>query len=182
MPSTGVTSGGAVFVKWYDRRDTSNNDYWIYGRSSTDNGVTWQADMPVSDAVIPQPTVQTGNCYMGDYDYWQADGNSVQGSWTDSRGVGSGGTQDVFHDDIASIVGTPTPTPTGILPTNTPTNTPAGGTATPTQCAGGPQIFTGSLDPGDLTMQARLFRDGIVAECPTSKTFPGTINPGTYLL
>ena len=34
MPSTGVTSGGTVFVKWYDRRDTSNNDYWIYGRSS----------------------------------------------------------------------------------------------------------------------------------------------------
>ena len=41
--------------------------------------------MPVSDAVIPQPIVQTGNCYMGDYDYWQADGTSVQGSCTDSQ-------------------------------------------------------------------------------------------------
>ena len=80
--------------------------------------------MPVSDAVIPQPAVQTGNCYMGDYDYWQADGTSVQGSWTDSRGVGSGGSQDVFHDDISVISGTPTPT--GTVPTNTPaaTDTP----------------------------------------------------------
>ena len=73
MPSIGVTAGGAVFVKWYDRRNTSNNDYEIYGRASLDNGLTWQADGAVSDAVIPQPIVQTANCYMGDYDYWSAE-------------------------------------------------------------------------------------------------------------
>jgi hypothetical protein len=105
MPSVNVTGGGAVFVKWYDRRDTANNDYWIYGRASLDNGVTWQADQQMSDAVIPQPIVQTANCYMGDYDFWNGDGNVVQGSWTDSRGVGSGGTQDVFHDSANLPVG-----------------------------------------------------------------------------
>jgi hypothetical protein len=105
MPSVNVTAAGAVFVKWYDRRDTANNDYWIYGRASLDNGVSWQADQQMSDAVIPQPIVQTANCYMGDYDFWNGDGNVVQGSWTDSRGVGSGGTQDVFHDSANLPVG-----------------------------------------------------------------------------
>ena len=137
--------------------------------------------MPVSDAVIPQPIVQTGNCYMGDYDYWQADGNSVQGSWTDSRGVGSGGTQDVFHDDIASVVGTSTPTPTGTSP---PTHLPTRRPVEQPHLHSAQAALRSSmvhLDPGDLTMTDRLFRDGIVAECPTSKTFPGTINL-SYLL
>ncbi len=105
MPSVSTTAAGAVFVKWYDRRDTANNDYWIYGRASLDNGATWQTDQAVSDAVIPQPIVQTANCYMGDYDFWQGDGNATQGSWTDSRGAGSGGTQDVFHDSADVPVG-----------------------------------------------------------------------------
>jgi hypothetical protein len=105
MPSINTTTGGAVFVKWYDRRDTANNDYWIYGRASLDNGVSWQTDQTVSDAVIPMPIVQLGNCYDGDYDFWQGDGNLVGGGWTDSRGVGSGGTQDVFHDAANLPVG-----------------------------------------------------------------------------
>lgn len=105
MPSVSVTAAGAVFVKWYDRRDTANNDYWIYGRASLDNGVTWQTDQTVSDAAIPQPIVQTANCYMGDYDFWETAGNVAQGSWTDSRGNGSGGTQDLFHDGADLPVG-----------------------------------------------------------------------------
>ncbi len=154
MPSVGVTPGGAVFVSWYDRRDTANNDYWRYGRASLDNGVSWQTDMQVSDAVIPQPIVQTANCYMGDYDYWQGDGTTVQGSWTDSRGQGSGGTQDVFHDSISLIQGTPTPTVTGTPPTATRTNTATNtATATPTVCgATAPYSFTsttgGVIVPG----------------------------------
>jgi hypothetical protein len=121
MPSVAVTPDGVVFVKWYDRRDTANNDYWIYGRASFDNGVNWQSDMAVSDAVIPQPTVQTANCYMGDYDYWHGDGTKIQGAWTDSRG--SGGNQDVFHDTIDVSQGTPTPTLTGTPPASTATRT-----------------------------------------------------------
>jgi hypothetical protein len=150
MPSLAVTAGGAVFVKWYDRRDTTNNDYWIYGRASLDNGLTWQADMAVSDAVIPQPIVQTANCYMGDYDYWQADGTSVQGSWTDSRGVGSGGTQDVFHDSISLIIGTPTPTFTGTPPTftRTPTRTSTP-TVTNTPCGSASNY---AIAPGTATI------------------------------
>jgi len=137
MPSLGVTATGAMFVKWYDRRNTSNNDYEVWGRESLNNGLTWLADDVMSDAVIPQPIVQTANCYMGDYDYWQADGTTIQGSWTDSRAPGSGGTQDVYHDFVAPLQGTPTPTPTGTPPTATPTttrtNTP---TVTPTVCGG----------------------------------------------
>src|SRR5205823_1759098 len=88
MPSVAVTQQGAVFVSWYDRRDTTNDDYWRYGRASLDNGLTWQTDTAVSDAVIPQPTVLV-NCYMGFNDSWQADGTNVQGAWTDSRSPGN---------------------------------------------------------------------------------------------
>jgi N-acetylneuraminic acid mutarotase len=157
MPSVGVTPGGAVFVKWYDRRDTSNNDYWIYGRASLDNGVTWQPDMAVSDAVIPQPIVQTGNCYMGDYDYWHGDGTTVQGAWTDSRGSGSGGTQDVFHDNIGLLQGTPTPTVTGTPPTATQTATRTSTqTATSTPCA----VLNEGFESGTLGQF-----NSVVAQC-----------------
>jgi hypothetical protein len=112
MPSVAVTEQGAVFVSWYDRRDTTNNDYWRYGRASLDNGATWQADMAVSDAVIPQPAVSPATCYGGRYDFWQADGKSVQGGWTDSRSPGNNGTQDVFYDNIELVPPSPTPTRT----------------------------------------------------------------------
>src|SRR5205085_1156310 len=110
MPSMSVSPTGAVFVKWYDRRNTANNDYEIYGRASLDNGLTWQPDMPVSDVVIPQPIVQTSNCYMGDYDYHSSNGTTNQAlvTWTDSRGAGSGGTQDVYFDKVPLVQGTPT--------------------------------------------------------------------------
>ena len=157
MPSISASPTGAVFVKWYDRRDTANNDYWIYGRASIDNGVTWQADQAVSDAVIPQPIVQTANCYMGDYDYHSSNGITNLVTWTDSRGAGSGGTQDVYFDKVPvvpvatptpGITQTPTPTPTPI-PTPTPSPTPCGTNYTQTTGTGaaivpGTTFVTGS--------------------------------------
>jgi hypothetical protein len=175
MPSLGVTTAGALFVKWYDRRNTANNDYEIYGRASLDNGQTWQPDMAVSDAVIPQPIVQTANCYMGDYDYWSANGTTVQGAWTDSRGAGSGGTQDVFHDGVIPLQGTPTPTVTGTPPTATPTRTPtATPSQTPTPCGNNAGYIvaqgTGTIVPGTTDTGNRC------DDCLTTVALPFTYN------
>ncbi|HVG01173.1 MAG TPA: sialidase family protein, partial [Chloroflexia bacterium] len=120
MPSLAVNAQGSVFVGWYDRRNTANNDYERFGRASTDNGVTWQADMAVSDIIIPQwaPDPNTAACYGGDYDYAMAS-DSGQGTdflqtWNDGRVVQGGVNQmNVFFDKIPLVGGTPTPTVTG---------------------------------------------------------------------
>ncbi len=127
MPSLAVTNGGSVMASWYDRRDTTNNDYKWYGNMSRDNGATWQGDMPVSDVVITQPlqpdtAVQA--CYAGDYNYHSADGQNLYMTWTDGRVLINGNPQqDVFFDKAVGG------------PTYTPTNTPLCGancTSTPT--------------------------------------------------
>jgi hypothetical protein len=57
-PSVSVNSKGTVFVSWYDERK-SPGDLEYYGRASLDNGVTWGADAPISDAPFRRP-------YQGD--------------------------------------------------------------------------------------------------------------------
>src|SRR5205823_5842623 len=50
-----VNAAGQVFVSWYDERNTTNDFLERFGRRSTDNGVTWAADLPVSDVMFPKP-------------------------------------------------------------------------------------------------------------------------------
>jgi hypothetical protein len=74
-----------------------------------------------------------------------------------------------------------TVTPTVPVLTATRTATPGAATATPTCGAGGgPVVFTGTLGAGDPTMPNRLFRDGIQAQCPTSKPYPGPFAVSNY--
>ncbi|HET6888659.1 MAG TPA: sialidase family protein [Candidatus Udaeobacter sp.] len=140
QPSLSATTDGSVFATWYDQRETESCAkgnpavpcYRIWGRKSTDNGVSWLPDMPVSDIVTPlpdQPDPGIVAAYASDYDYGSSALDQHLHAWVDGRVTISGiSQQDAFFDRESSSAGTPTPTPTA-TPTSTPTATP---TATPT--------------------------------------------------
>jgi N-acetylneuraminic acid mutarotase len=104
MPSLSVTSNGRVFVSWYDRRNTSTDDYQRFARVSLDNGASWETDQPLSDQIIPQPAQPDPSvtaCYAGDYDFSAASGTTAIGGWTDGRVIINGtNQQDVYADRI----------------------------------------------------------------------------------
>jgi hypothetical protein len=138
--SLSVTTDGSLFATWYDQRETDSCAkgnpavpcYRIWGRKSTDDGVSWLADMPVSDVITPlpdQPEPGIVGTYASDYDYGSSVLNQHLRAWLDGRVTISGISQpDAFFDGESSSAGTPTPTPTA-TPTSTPTATPR---ATPT--------------------------------------------------
>jgi len=142
QPNVSVSSGGTVFAMWYDARESSScvkgnpgvPCYRMWGRKSTDNGVTWLADMAFSDVVTPlpaQPDPGIVDCYVGDYDYASALAANHLSAWADGRvTIGTSSQQDAFFDkEPAGGGATPTPTPTAsptATPTATPTPTPAG--------------------------------------------------------
>ena len=135
QPSLSATTDGSVFATWYDQRETESCAkgnpavpcYRIWGRKSTDNGVSWLPDMPVSDIVTPlpdQPEPGIVATYASDYDYGSSALDQHLHAWVDGRVTISGiSQQDAFFDKEPSSAGTPTPTPTAI-PTATPTATP----------------------------------------------------------
>ncbi len=111
MPSLSVNyntttplPGTKVTVSWYDRRSATSAcnvatdpgcSYERYGIQSADNGVTWGANIAISNGLIPQPQQQdpgVQSCYAGDYDYSTALGSSAYVTWTDGR-VSIGGVQ-----------------------------------------------------------------------------------------
>jgi hypothetical protein len=102
MPSVRATSFGGVEVTWYDQRnDTSGNrSYQRYARFSTDNGLTWGPNEPVTKLLPPpaQPDPTIKACWAGDYNYGSANNVSGFDTWTDSREKLSGvWTQEVFY-------------------------------------------------------------------------------------
>jgi hypothetical protein len=140
QPSLSATIDGSLFATWYDQRETEScakGDpavpcYRIWGRKSTDNGVSWLPDTPFSDVVSPlpdQPEPGIVATYASDYDYGSSVLNQHLHAWVDGRVTISGiSQQDAFFDREAGSTGTPTPSPTA-TPTSTPTATPR---ATPT--------------------------------------------------
>ncbi|MGA7729814.1 MAG: S-layer homology domain-containing protein [Chloroflexia bacterium] len=172
MPSLAVNAQGTVLVGWYDRRNTTGNDYQRFVRSSTDNGVSWLVDKPISDVISPQWAAEASSaaCYGGDYDYAMAS-NSNQGTdfyqtWNDGRVIQGGVNQMNVFFDKASIVGGPTAT--GTLPTatrtSTTTNTPIPPSATATICA-----FTNALTEGFESGTLGAFTQTVII---TSTTTP----------
>src|SRR5438876_770650 len=138
QPSLTATQSGTIFASWYDQREvnggadlnctvgsSSQNCYRRWGRVSTDNGATWQADDMVGRALSPlpaQPDSAVQATYEGDYDYHSSFGTTAIGGWTDGRTIISGNSQqDVFVNFVPLIQATPTPTPTA---SPTPTATP----------------------------------------------------------
>jgi Divergent InlB B-repeat domain len=104
MPALAETASGRLVATWYDRRNTTNDDYERFGRVSTDGGATWGPEQTVSDQVIPQPAQPDPNvqaCYAGDYNLNFTLGNSVLDAWTDGRvAINSTQQQDVFLDAV----------------------------------------------------------------------------------
>jgi hypothetical protein len=150
QPNLSVSSSGTVFAAWYDARESGSCTrgnagvpcYRMWGRRSTDNGVSWLSDQTFSDAVSPlpaQPDPGIQATYAGDYDYASSPANQHLHAWVDGRNAISGSSQqDAFHDRQSTGAASPTPTPTATptssatpTPTVTPTATP---TSTPTQC------------------------------------------------
>ena len=110
QPNLSVSSGGTVFAMWYDARESTScvkgnpavPCYRMWGRKSTDNGVTWLADDMFSDVVTPlpgQPDPGIVDCYAGDYDYGSALATDHLSAWADGRVPISGQSQqDAFFD------------------------------------------------------------------------------------
>jgi sugar lactone lactonase YvrE len=102
MPSLSVDKNGNLTVSWYDRRAATSActvatdpgcSYERVGRQSSNNGVSFAAEITLSTALIPQPT-QTDpgvvSCYAGDYDYDSNLNGDAYDSWTDGRRAVSG--------------------------------------------------------------------------------------------
>jgi hypothetical protein len=135
QPSLSAGTDGSLFATWYDERETENCTkgnpavpcYRIWGRKSTDNGVSWLPDMPFSDVVSPlpdQPDPGIISYYASDYDYGSSVLNQHLHAWVDGRVTISGiSQQDAFFDREPNSAATPTPTPTA-TPTATATPTP----------------------------------------------------------
>jgi len=94
---------------WYDGREgtgctpgVNTPCYRMWGRKSTDNGVSWQADMAYSDVISPlpgQPDPNVSVCYAGDYDYGSATAAKHVTSWLDGRNPINGASQqDAYFD------------------------------------------------------------------------------------
>ena len=110
QPNLSVSSAGTLLSVWYDERETTGCTignpavpcYRMWARKSTDNGVTWLADMQFSDVVTPLPDQPDSGIqpnYAGDYDYGSALGTDHVSSWTDGRvTISSQSQQDAFFD------------------------------------------------------------------------------------
>ena len=109
MPSLSATPEGNVVATWYDRRSTTNNSYEYWIIRSSDNGLTWGSDEPISDVISPQPEqVDPGiqACYVGDYNYQSAISSKTWVTWADGRvQINGHNQQDVFFASVDQAVG-----------------------------------------------------------------------------
>ena len=133
-----VAPNGRVDIVWLDSRNAANNtDMQLFYSYSSDGGVTWAANIPVSNSFNPQAGFPQ-NQKIGDYITIVSDatGGNVAYAATfnvNANAVG-GHEQDVYYVRVSpSGGGTPTPTPTA-SPSPTATST-ATATATPTSTA-----------------------------------------------
>jgi hypothetical protein len=116
-----VAPNGRIDVVWYDTRNAVNNiDSQLFYSFSTDGGVTWAANVPVSNSFNPQAGFPQ-NRKIGDYITIASDetgGNVAYAATFNANPNAIGGhEQDVYYVRIFPTAG-PTPTPT---PTATPT-------------------------------------------------------------
>jgi len=167
----------------------------MFARKSTDNGVTWLADMALSDVVSPlpaQPDPGIVASYVGDYDYQIGIATGHRTAWVDGRNAISGTyQQDAFTDsEQVSATATPTPTPTATVPpsptptptaTSTPTPTPTPTPGAITLAANGHKVH--GFDTVDLSWSGAtssmvdIYRNGVVIA--TVPSAPGSYTDNT---
>jgi hypothetical protein len=134
-----VASNGRIDVVWYDTRNAADNiQSQLFYSWSTDGGVTWAPNIPVSASFNPHAGFPN-NEKIGDYITIVSDntgGNvAYAATFNENPDAVAGHEQDVYYVRVSPTSGgTPTPTPTATAtPTSTPTVTPsATPTATPT--------------------------------------------------
>jgi len=130
-----VAPNGRLDAVWYDTRNAANNtDSQLFYSYSTDTGVTWAPNVPVSTAFNPFEGYPNQN-KIGDYITMVSDetGGNVAYSATFNFNPNRGQhEEDVYYVRVfpGGQGATPTPTPT-VSPTATPTPTPSA-TVTPT--------------------------------------------------
>jgi hypothetical protein len=139
-----VAPNGRIDVVWLDSRNAANNiDMQLFYSYSTDGGVSWAPNIPVSNSFNPQAGYPNNN-KIGDYITVVSDatgGNvAYAATFNVNPNAGGGHEQDVYYVRVfPSGGGTPTPTPTASpTPTATATATPtvtATATSTPTGTA-----------------------------------------------
>ncbi len=137
-----VAPNGRLDAVWYDNRNANNFDSQLFYSYSTDAGVTWSPNVPVSNPFNPQEGWPNQN-KIGDYITIVSDetgGNvaySATFNFNPSRGQHE---QDVYYVRVCPNPPCPqaTPGPSAVpcgSPTPTPTPTPTATTATPTPTA-----------------------------------------------
>ena len=134
-----VAPNGRIDVVWLDSRNASNNtDMQLFYTYSTDGGVSWAANIPVSNSFNPQAGYPN-NDKIGDYITIVSDATGGNVAYAATFNVNpnavGGHEQDVYYVRVSPTGGgTPTPTPTASpTPTATATATStATATATPT--------------------------------------------------
>ena len=130
-----VAPNGRLDAVWYDTRNAANNiDSQLFYSYSTNAGVTWSTNVPVSVAFNPQEGYPNQN-KIGDYITIVSDetgGNVAYAATFNFNPDRSQHEEDVYYVRVSPTGGgTPTPTPTA-SPTPTATATP---TATTTATA-----------------------------------------------
>jgi len=91
MPAISVDKSGRVFVSWYDSRiDTASNIMtMLYGAVSTNGGVSFAPNQPISNAPFNPNNMAVGGSgdakYIGDYIGNNPTGNSCWHVWMDGR-------------------------------------------------------------------------------------------------
>ena len=136
--TSSVAPNGRIDVVWLDSRNAANNiDMQLFYTYSTDGGVTWAANIPVSNPFNPQAGFPQ-NEKIGDYITIVSDATGGNVAYAATFNVNpnavGGHEQDVYYVRVFPTGGgTPTPTPTA-SPTATATVTPTA-TTTPTATA-----------------------------------------------
>jgi hypothetical protein len=149
-----VAPNGRLDAVWYDTRNAANNtDSQLFYSFSMDGGVTWSANVAVSNPFNPFEGYPNQN-KIGDYITIVSDatgGNVAYAATFNFNPNRSQHEEDVYYVRV-SPTGTPTPTPTA-TPTASPTPTPTP-TATPTAT----QTPTPTPTPGQITLIARGYK------------------------
>src|SRR5438132_1683590 len=133
-----VAPNGRLDAVWYDNRNANNLDSQLFYSYSTDAGVTWSTNVPVSNAFNPQEGWPNQN-KIGDYITIVSDdtgGNVAYAATFNFNPTRGQHEQDVYYVRVCPNAPCPQPTPGPSVvpcgsptPTSTPTVTP---TATPT--------------------------------------------------
>jgi len=151
-----VAPTGRIDVVWYDTRNAANNiDSQLFYSFSTDGGLTWAANVAVSDAFDPHAGYPN-NTKIGDYITIVSDATGGNVAYAATFNVNpnavGGHEQDVYYVRVSPTGGgTPTPTPTASpTPTATATASPTATqtpTATPTATATATGTATATATP-----------------------------------